>query len=543
MRQAGLGGRGRAVLLGALSVIALANAGTGCGGDGTLVLVTVEGLDAQVVDLGVVVMLDGSVQHPFPRQSVASSLSSSQQFGVLLPAGLGGAVTLEVDGYRGDCEVQSGSVPVALTGEPPILTKVMMGESTSCAPLSLQVQGAGTITSPDAPSISCGPDGQCMYWLDAGRTYTLNATPSSSDVFVGWMVDGVASSCDGQLKCALNLPPAGHQVTAVFNPLCEHQITLTPAAVPGLAAGVALRATWGIANQEAWAVGDLGTVARWRAATGMWDVVALKDKTNGQPVTDTLTAVWGVGSPATLFVGGRMNSSGSAYVLTAPAGVSGTGTVAITASASQNLPAPVSAVTGFDLANVWIAGTGGSALKWNGTTQKFEAPAITGAAPSADFTGAWVSADASHTLATVGDKSQLFVLAGSSWSTITATGGSVKLLAAAGSGDDLYAVGALASVVRLNRSTTTAPAIRKVATGAEATRSLNGVWAGSGYVFAVGDAGSVYCSRTSGAYWTRLPVTGLLSANFLGVYGSGKRLWIVGQNGTMGGVVVEGALP
>ena len=99
MRQAVRGSRGRAALLGALCLAAVVITGESCGESGTVVLVTVEGLNNQAIELGVVVILDGSVRHPFPRRSVAGSLSVSQQFGVLLPAGLGGAVSIEVDAF------------------------------------------------------------------------------------------------------------------------------------------------------------------------------------------------------------------------------------------------------------------------------------------------------------------------------------------------------------------------------------------------------------------------------------------------------------
>ena len=462
---------------------------------------------------------------------------------MLLPLSLGAAVTIEVDGYRGDCLVQVGQAPVALSGEPPIQAKVVLGAPVTCAPVTLQVQGPGTVTSPDAPSVHCGPDGQCVYWLDANRTYTFTATPSAGDFYVSWLLDGVDNGgCDGQLKCALGLPATGHQVTAVFSPLCDRQLALSPVTLTGLPAGAALRAVWGIAGQEAWAVGDQGAVARFRGTTGAWDVVTLKDKGNGQPITDTLTGVWGVGVPAALFVVGHGTAMGSAHMLQGPALEAGTGTVAITATASQMLPAPQLAVAGFDLMNVWAVGNGGSAQKWNSTTLKFEPPAVTGMAPTTDFNGAWVSPDAAHTLWTVADKSQLFSFTGSAWTPIQAAGTNVKLLGVAGTSDELYAVGGQSSGVRHSLGSSAQPTVRKLATGADGNRTLSSVWAGSGYVFAVGDGGAVFCSRTSGTYWTRLVVTGLPTANFLGVYGSSNRLWVVGQNGTAG-VLVEGTLP
>ena len=546
MRQGVHGSRGHAARLFCLIALIVLGLGTSCNNGGTVILITVTGLDSQALELGVVATLDSGVRQPFPRQSVASSLSASQQFAVLLPAGSGGAVSIEVDGYLGDCLLQSGQALVALSSDPLLSAKVTLSAPTTCAPLQLQVKGPGTITSHDAPLVSCGPDASCMYWLDATRSYLFTVIAVEGDVYVDWLIDGVPElDCAGQLQCPLTLTASGHQVTVAISQQCDHLLTLSPVTTLGLPANTILRAVWGIAGQEAWAVGDGGTVARFRASPGTWDIVTFKDKVSTLQIQDTLTGVWGVGSPAMLFVVGHSAVPGTAYMLQAPA--TSTTTVPITTTTSQVLGVAPAALSGFDLMNVWMAGSGGSVLKWNNTTQKFEAPVLTGSPVTSDLTGAWVSDDAAHTLWATSDKSQLLNLAGGAWSVNAPPSGNVKLLGAAGDSEAIYGVGAQSQVVRLSRAPATPPAVPTIhkvfSTGADASRTLNAAWAGSGgYVFAVGDGGSVFCSRSSGTYWTRLPVIGLPTANFLGVYGNGKRVWVVGQNGTTG-VVVEATLP
>jgi hypothetical protein len=528
-------------------IAALGLAGASCGNGGTVILITVAGLDSQAVELGVVATLDSGARQPFPRQSVARSLSASQQFAVLLPAGSGGAVSIEVDAYLGDCLLQRGQALVGLSGDPLLSAKVTLNSPAMCAPFDLQVQGPGTVTSRDAPALSCGPDASCMYWLDATRTYSFAVTPSAGDVHVEWIINGVTEpDCAGQLLCPLTLLATGNQVTVVVSQQCDHLLPLVP--VPGLnlTANTTLRAVWGIAGQEAWAVGDSGTVARFRATPGTWDLVTFKDKVSNLQLQDTFTGVWGVGSPATLFVVGRGALPGTAYMLQGPA--TSTTTVPIATTVSQPLGVGQAAVSGFDLMNVWAVGTGGSALRWNNTNQKFETPTpVTGTAPTGDLTGAWVSDDPGHGLWAASDKSQLFSLASGAWTVAAPGGGSnVKLLAVTADSEAIYAVGPQSAVVRLSRASATPPPVptarRAFSIGADANRTLSSVWAGSGHIFAVGDGGSVFCSRSSGAYWTRLPVPGLPTANFLGVYGSGKQVWVVGQSGTTG-VVVEATLP
>src|SRR5262249_36214350 len=135
-------------------------------------------------------------------------------------------------------------------------------------------------------------------------------------------------------------------------------------------------------------------------------------------------------------------------------------------------------------------------------------------------------------------------LNGNAWTTFQPTSfGGAKLAGAAGDDNAVYAVGAQSAVVRILRSAPAMPVVSKVSTmGSDANRALSAVGAGSGYVFAVGDSGSVFCSRSSGQYWTRLPLTSLPNATFNGVYGNGKQLWIVGQNAMMA-VVVTATLP
>jgi hypothetical protein len=515
----------------------------GCDGGGTAVLITVAGLDGQVTELGVVAVLDNGSRQAFPRQRLADALSASQQLAVLLPSGAGAAVSIEVDGYLGDCLVQSGQALVALTSEPLLSARVALGQPTTCAPLNLQVVGPGVVTSRDAPNLNCGPSANCMYWLDDVHTYALTATPSTSGTIIDWIIDGTpAADCANLPQCTVDLSASGHVVTVIFNQSCDANQMLAAPSGLSFAANSSLHAVWGVAGQEAWAVGDFGTVARYHG--GSWSLVTLRDKSSGTQINDTLTALWGQGSPAALYIVGHptgASTAGSSYLLQNT--LNDTGTL-VNVTTLTPVGAGLLGIAGADTMSLWAVGYGGAIFKWNPGSGKLEAPTLSGSPPSSDLNGVAVGSEPAHTVWTVTDKSLLYSVSGSLWSSVS--GGApttVKLLAVAQDSGYTYAVGTQSTLIRIPRSGPPMPVATKVATsGADANRTLNAVWAGNGYVLAVGDGGSVFCSRSSGAYFTRLALPSAGAVTFQGVYGSNNHLWVVGQNSSAG-VLLEGTLP
>ncbi|MBL9006876.1 MAG: hypothetical protein JNJ46_21655 [Myxococcales bacterium] len=213
-------------------------------------------------------------------------------FEVALPADATGQLQLSVAGLRsGDCAIAEGkktlSVDEALRDGMTISLEPRMAPDCS---LKVQIEGLGAVKCRPAN----GSDDKQGAWLPCDHPFALGeAVDIAVQAEPGWVFLGWSGACTGRGACQATMAASETSITATFVPSrqcnADHVCWENP-----LPAGSTLRGAWSADDGEVWAVGDGGTVLRYRA--GVWFPQA-------SGTTQTLTAVWGTGASNVWVVG------------------------------------------------------------------------------------------------------------------------------------------------------------------------------------------------------------------------------------------------
>jgi photosystem II stability/assembly factor-like uncharacterized protein len=523
------------------SLVRLA-AGAGClvAGAGSLIscgetvarsylLVTVQGVEAaapggEAPSYQLVIQLGTDKREVQPSEARLSE-ESPPRFAVRLPDDAAGqTATVRVTAYLGDCPAQT-AVSAAQTvgaGVNPVSVRLPARPATACT-LSVVTHGPGRVVS-QPPGISC--PGTCSARFSPQQRVTLTATPSGG---VGGLQRwDLPSACGGAQSCELGeIPPAGvaAEVTMAAGPPAIDRCATTAftRVVPSPVAST-LHGVWVGANGEAWAVGDGGVVLR---RAGSWRIEPL---VGGPTALETLTAVWGTGSPATIFFTGP---SSTVWVRR------DTGTLA--SYRRTGGLAQLRAISGSSRSEVWGVGDGGEVLRID------DAGGTSSVSPLGDGvtgTRSAVWTDAPNNVWFVADSGQL-----THRTSPGPSAGTVQRSVSAGvrgiSGSTLgplWVVGPSTSVWRIPASLTDAdgygaPQNLSAAPGLPgSTLALSSVWTDGGNVWIVGDSGALYCKPSGSDTWRQISGQSLNLRSihgFIGTSASDSRLIVVGAQGAI----------
>lgn len=235
-----------------------------CGSDGSTlnpeitVVVDVAGLTPDISSLFVTSSLNDGTPQSSPE--ITTRLD---QFAIALPLTTSGHLTINVVGRSAErCVVASGKVEVDVLS-PPTRYQVSVSLAATAAnavkscTLTLNVLGKGTITS-DPPGLSCAGIGKmstptsCSYDFPVGTTIKLTTTADPK--IYGTTYSGL---CTGATDCSLTFSGPGTVTAGIANRICSNNSWCWYNPLPQ---GNALRAIWGTAANDIWAVGDVGTI-------------------------------------------------------------------------------------------------------------------------------------------------------------------------------------------------------------------------------------------------------------------------------------------
>lgn len=512
-----------AVIAGAGLVIAGAASLPSCGDTVTrsYLLVSVQGIEAsppgtEALSYQLAIQL-GTTMREVPPGEARLSDESPPRFAVRLPDDASGqAATVRVTAYLGDCPVQTASsaTQTVSAGLNPVSVRLPARPTNACT-LSITTHGPGRVVS-EPPGISC--PGTCSARFSPQQSVKLTATPSGG---VGGLQRwDQPSRCGATTGCDLGpIPPAGStaEVTMAAGPPAVDRCATT-VFTRTTPIGTTLHGVWVGANGEAWAVGDNGVVLR---RFGTWSVQALL---GGPIATDTLTAVWGTGSPATVAFSGpnstvwvrRDNNNVVSYKRSG--------------GTSQ-----LRAVSGSSTSEIWGVGDGGEALRVDDTKGTSSASTI-GDSVTTQRSAVWT--DEPTNIWFVADTGLLTHRTGTGLVPRNVSSGARGLFGT--TLGPLWSVGTGTSVWRIPASLTDAdgygaPQNLSTAQGLPAgTLTLNSVWSDGGNVWIVGDGGAIYCKPSGSDAWRQ--ITGQ-TANLRAVHGfigaTESRLIVVGTQGTI----------
>lgn len=516
-------------LLGAGLVVAGSASLLSCGDTVTrsYLMVTVQGHEAsppgtEALGYQLTIQL-GTTTREVPPGEARLSDESPPRFAVRLPDDAAGqAATVRVTAYLGDCPVQTASsaTQTVSAGLNPVSVRLPARPAMACT-LSVVANGPGRVVS-EPPGISC--PGACSARFSPQQQVKLTATPSGgAGGLVRW---DQPSRCGATASCDLGpIPPAGStaQVTmAAGPPALDRCVTtvLTRAQSPALTS--TLHGVWVGANGEAWAVGDNGVVMR---RFGTWSIQTLL---GGPAATDSVTAVFGTGSPATIFVSGP---NSTVWVRRDTNSV-----VSYKRSAGTS---QLRAVSGSSTSEVWGVGDGGEALRVDDSKGVSSASTI-GDGVTTTRSATWTDGPANVWFAADTGLLTHRMVTGAGTSLVPRSiSPGVRGLFGTTLGP-LWAVGMGTSVWRIAASLTDsdgygAPQNLSTAPGLPAVSlTLNSVWSDGGNVWIVGDGGAVYCKPSGSDSWRQ--ITGQ-TANLRSVHGfigaTESRLIVVGSQGTI----------
>ena len=469
------------------------------------VQLTLTGLPASVVQIGVDVRLGAVSKTPTPLfQGDATSLS---QVTLSFPPESRGTLTLAVVAKDATpCVIATGVTTLELTGVQVYPLTIPMTQVNSCqgpkVPLTvvLSGDGPGTITSNDG-AINCGT--QCVTQVSPGSLVVLNAQPATSPVgvmykFVGWSGGG----CGTNPMCSL-LPTQATTVTATFRCTGFCPETLAGQTNP-------LYAVWGFNGSAIVAVGANGTALQTDGVT--WKSVA-----SGVPAGTSLRAVhsfaasntgYAVGDGGTII---KTTTAGSAWArlnsgeTIALRGVAATSDVVVFAAGDNPvLSSPyLKSMDGSSWSRDML---GGVDYKWNaiipvqpnlflgvaagGRSALVDYRPPSGATTLAtsttkDLNGVWVSSLAN-----------MFVV-GDGGTILRSSGGAYSVMSAPSAGVNLHAIFGFSLTA----------------------------------IYAVGDRGTVW--KYDGVMWSPVQTAGA-TVDLYGIWGSNESdFYMVGQNGTI----------
>lgn len=329
---------------------------TGCGpydsgSDDITVLVTVEGLTGSVSSLSVSTTLNGTASlAPIPDLT-----QRLDKFAIFLPRKTSGVLAVSLVGHSADnCVVAKGQAEVEIKPAPPTFVRLSVpisssavGATKQCA-LKVELYGTGSVSSMPA-GISCsatnGKAVTCTGDFPVGTQVTLNSTVDSK--VYGVSFDGL---CKGAGSCSFMFNAPGTVRIGFGSRVCskDNWCWYTP-----LPQGNTLRAIWGRAADDIWAVGDLSTILHFDG--GAWS----GGGPSGLTASD-LYAVYGTSNSDVWAVGtnsGLIRYDGNSWKASPQSGAVPSGS-----------PQSLRGIWGSAANDYWAVGSGGVILRFNGTT-------------------------------------------------------------------------------------------------------------------------------------------------------------------------------
>lgn len=222
------------------------------------ILVSVAGLTPEVSSLYVSTTLNG-----LPAQQGTEITGRLDKFAIYLPLDTSGTLSINVVARSSErCLVSSGMTDVAVAPAPPTridasvtLKATAAGAPKACA-LTVQVRGKGKVTSMPA-GIDCTGNGiktsECSFDFPVGTMVTLNASYDAKSYGLAW-----SGACTGNGACSFQHQKPSTVAVGIAGRVCSANNWCWYSPLPQ---GNTLRALWGSAADDLWAVGDFGTIA------------------------------------------------------------------------------------------------------------------------------------------------------------------------------------------------------------------------------------------------------------------------------------------
>lgn len=502
-----------------LSIISLffVSTRTGCGpydsgSEDITVLVTVEGLTGAVSSLSVTTTLNGA-----PSQNSIPELTQRlDKFAIYLPRNTSGLLNVTLVGHSADnCVVAKGQAEVEIRPAPPTFVRLSVPISTSavgavkqCA-LKVELHGTGKVTSTPTGidcSSTAGKAVTCSGDFPVGTSITLNSTVDAK--VYGVSFDG---PCKGAGSCSFMFTTPGTVKVGFAGRVCSKDNWCWYSPLPHINT---MRAVWGSAVDDYWAVGDLGTIMHFDG--GAWS--------GGAPVgfiASDLNAVYGTSANDVWAVGtnsGLVHYDGKSWTTSPQSGV---------------IPTPAQMLRGLwgRAANdYWAVGAGGTILHFDGNLWS-ESPGSR-TATMQSLAAVWGSS-ASDVWA-VGNGGVVLHYNGTSW-TVDTVGSNLSTAtswyAMAGTAADrIIAVGSNGRVIRYNGTAWSMDPM----SGNIGLSSAYGLWMNASGALTVGYSTftGVGSSRFDGNSWQYTAAPG--GVGIYGVWGTSLNdAWTVGDYGTL----------
>ncbi len=328
-----------------------------------LLVLSVSGVPDGTTTLEVRVMLDGR-----PAAEPVTVSGRLDRFSLALPDGARGALVLDIDALQAaGCSTAAGHADASVTGDAILeLAVPLTALPAPLCTLSVSSTGDGTIVSdPDGPAgIECGA--RCTARVPLNSQVHLSAQPGPASYLGdlrgpfgkdGKPIQAPGTPCTGTGSCTITvsapLSVSAHFVarSCVAGHLCW---------IDALPQGLTLRRTFVRTAQDAWAVGDAGTILRFDGAA--WE--GWRSGTSAG-----LSGVWASG-PADAWAVGRagilLHFDGTAW-------------------------APVKVATDRDLNGVWGSGAGDVWIVGDSFAAHFDGAAWTPSTGSGDLRAVWGS--------------------------------------------------------------------------------------------------------------------------------------------------------
>ncbi len=502
-----------------LSIISLffVSTRTGCGpydsgSEDITVLVTVEGLTGAVSSLSVTTTLNGA-----PSQNSIPELTQRlDKFAIYLPRNTSGLLNVTLVGHSADsCVVAKGQAEVEIRPAPPTFVRLSVPISTSavgstkqCA-LKVELHGNGKVTSTPA-GIDCsstvGKAVTCSGDFPVGTSITLNSKVDAK-------VYGVSfeGPCKGAGSCSFMFTTPGTVKVGFAGRVCSKDNWCWYSPLPH---GNTLRAVWGSAADDYWAVGDMGTIMHYDG--GAWSGGAPTGFTASdlQAVYGTsATDVWAVGTNS-----GLVRYDGNKWTASPQSGV---------------IPAPAQTLRGLwgrAPNDYWAVGSGGTILHFDGNLWS-EAPGSR-TATTRDLYAVWGSS--AGDVWTVGNSGVVLHYNGTNWTLDTVASNlstATTWYGLAGSAADrIFAVGSSGRVMRYNGTAWSLDPM----SGNIGLSTAYSLWMNASGALTVGYSSfsGVGSSRFDGNAWQYTAAPG-----GVGIYGvwatSLSDAWTVGDYGTL----------